>query len=294
VVASDGVVNISAIPCILRLHVRNNVDTLWIAGSMGQWPQLSANERVLLFEEYLKADRRMRETGEVTGEGIKFICHVGSNSVAEGEDMARRAADLGCPTLAVIPAAYPSPPSSIEAIVENVRRIWIAGKKLPMFYYHIPAVTRVSLPIVDIVDALADAGIALAGIKFVEDSLDAFATLQEKYPSMLAYWAPDPKAAAVPFGADKFVLAEVYKGPFVRQMLEATIAGNFSGARHWSSLYDELAAAEKVASSRDVQALLNCDVGPPLLPSLPTSAEEKEAQARALNDMKFFDYVAKA
>eukprot|EP00294_Goniomonas_avonlea_P016791 CAMPEP_0114555580 /NCGR_PEP_ID=MMETSP0114-20121206/8826_1 /TAXON_ID=31324 /ORGANISM="Goniomonas sp, Strain m" /LENGTH=313 /DNA_ID=CAMNT_0001740717 /DNA_START=1 /DNA_END=942 /DNA_ORIENTATION=- len=271
--------NLDLVPTLAQMHKRFGVTTVWVAGCMGQWPQLSTAERADLITIWAK---------EGKAQSLFTICHVGSNDLEEAVELAHHAEQVGCSAIGVIAPSYPGPPSSNQALVQSLK-IVADATSLPFYYYHIPAVTRISVPLVETVAAAQAVIPTFAGIKYVEDNIETFRNISAG--NLKIFWAANPKLKAMPFGATRFVLAQGYLAPYLLKAANAFAAGDNTEAAHWSDAWDNVMTATRLGDTRCVDKMLGADNGPPRLPLQEVTKEQYDAVHAALEALDFFKIV---
>jgi len=270
-------------------HLRRvGVATVFIGGSTGECHSLTLAERLALAERWVEAARSAP---------LRVVVHVGANCLGDSRTLATHAAALGAAAIAAQAPSY-FRPESIEALVACCAEIAAAAPALPFYYYDIPSMTGVRLPVPAFLEA-ADGRIpSLAGVKFSN-------------PDLLAYQQCLHAGGGrfdVPFGSDEYLLAALALGarggvgssynfaaPLYHRLLGAFAQGDLEAARaeQWRSaqLIALLAGYGYAAASRVVMGLLGVPVGPPRLPLTPLTPEREAAVAADLQRLGFFDWL---
>ena len=205
------------------------VTVVWIPGSMGQFEVLTMAERKELLTEWVRAGH---------ANGLYVIAHVGTTVLADAQALAAHAAAVGADAIASVPPYY-EPLTEVDTVVEFLGHISAAAPLLPLFYYHLPGRTGVTIKVADLLTAAAapTAGggarlPALAGVKFVSgDTSDWFDCVTNWNSTRALMYAPEPKLASFGLGRGRgVVLAEDFYAPTYLRMLAASDAGNASAA----------------------------------------------------------------
>ena len=146
----EGKVNFPMLEVLLRRQIEAGIETVVLAGTTGESPTLTTDEKLELFARGVKA-----------AEGrCKIIAGTGSNSTASAVELSRRAADVGVDGLLVVTPYYnkstqPGLVKYYRAVAESVR--------IPVIAYNVPSRTGVDIS-VDTCGKLAQME-HLAGIK---------------------------------------------------------------------------------------------------------------------------------
>ena len=145
-----GKVNFPMLEVLLRRQIEAGIEAVVLAGTTGESPTLTTDEKLELFARGVKA-----------AEGrCKIIAGTGSNSTASAVELSRRAADVGVDGLLVVTPYYnkstqPGLVKYYRAVAESVR--------IPVIAYNVPSRTGVDIS-VDTCGSLAKME-HLAGIK---------------------------------------------------------------------------------------------------------------------------------
>jgi len=293
---TNQTLNLDVVEHIHKLHVKNGVTTVWLGGNMAQWTSMTKEDRFALFAAWVNANDHAPKK-------LKILPMIGSATLETACDLTRMVSMLWSVQgqvegLAIIGPAYLDKPPTLAVLIDwlvHVDKCQLSdAPKLPFYYYHIPGNTGINFKMGALVRAAKAAGLKIAGIKFVSDDvLDFMDASQELGPEGKVYWAPSPKLRAMPFGATKFVLAEDWMGPYMTKIAQNFLAGKMTEAAQWEVRYDQVGKAVGLGNSRAVDAMLDpkADNGPPRLPLVDISSEQREAERNALHSIGFFDFI---
>lgn len=149
-------------------HMRENgLVGAFVAGTTGESASLSVSER-----------KQLMETWRKHAGSLRLIAHVGSANLAEAIDLAAHAQSIGVDAIGAVPPYY-FRPSTTESLVESMAAVAAAAPKLPYFYYHIPVLTKVELPMAPVMEAAMKRIPNFAGIKFTHSDVLEYAHLVE-------------------------------------------------------------------------------------------------------------------
>lgn len=224
----DADVALSVVDEQARALRRDGVDGAFVCGTTGEGLALTVAERMAVAERWVQ-----------TAGGLEVIVHVGHTSLTEATALARHAADSGAAAIAAIPPFFHRP-DTVEDLVEYCAAIAAAAPGLRFFYYHIPHLTRVELPMPRFLELARRTIPNLGGIKFTDDDLYDYAACLEL--------AGDDHE--VFFGRDELLLGALSYG--ARSAVGSTY--NFAAA-----LYRDLAAAfhaGELERARELQRLV--------------------------------------
>lgn len=139
----------------------------FVAGTTGESSSLSVSER-----------KRLMETWREHAGDLRLIAHVGSANLAESVELAAHAQSIGVDAIGAVPPYY-FRPGSTSALVDSMAVVAEAAPSLPYFYYHIPVLTKVELPMAPMMEEAIRRIPNFAGIKFTHSDLLEYSHLVE-------------------------------------------------------------------------------------------------------------------
>ncbi|MFC1452123.1 dihydrodipicolinate synthase family protein [Verrucomicrobiota bacterium] len=282
----DGSVNTAAVPDHVARLVDEGVGGLFVCGSTGEFPSLTVEERQGVAEAY-----RAAAPG-----GVPVIVHVGHNCIRDAGALAAHASGIGATAIAAAPPSY-FKPDDVPATVACCAKISAAAPDMPFFYYHIPALTGVDLPLADFLGLAGERIPALAGVKYTNEDmsvfLDCLRTYGEDY--LLMSGRDQMLLSAIASGARAAVGTTYnYAAGLYLRMWDAFERGDMETARlcqHRSVLFIKLLRKYGgLAASKAFMKLIGMDCGPLRLPFLPLSDAEEQALKDELTRIGFFDW----
>ncbi len=221
----NGEGDISRIPDYYNLLVHNGVKGVFLNGSTGEGVSLTSQEKKDIVGAWISA-------GKSSGK-LRIINLAGGNSLKECIDQAVYAANLGTDAVALMAPFY-FRPASTEVLGSFIRRVACCIPDTPLYYYHIPALTGVSLPMTGLLE-YADSQIAnFAGIKYTNDDMaDYFSCLVYKGHKYDILWGRDETLlSALILGAGGAVGSTYnYAAPLYNMLIENYRKCNFDIAR---------------------------------------------------------------
>src|SRR6185369_1272197 len=133
----DGSLNLAAVERQAEHLLKDRVTTVFIGGSTGECHSLSLDERRGLAIRWIEVARRHAP--------LRVIVHVGSNCIADAKVLAAQAQELGAAAVSALAPSY-FKPRSVQVLVECCQEIAAAAPGLPFYFYDIPSLTGVALP----------------------------------------------------------------------------------------------------------------------------------------------------
>lgn len=149
-------------PMVERL-IADGVSGFYVCGSTGEGVSLSTPERKQVLEAYVKA----------TAGRVPVVAQVGHNSLAEACDLADHAQRAGATAVSALAPTY-FKPGSVEMLVECCRQVAAAAPAVPFYYYHIPVLTGVNLPMPAFLRQAGEAIPTFAGLKYTAATLHEY------------------------------------------------------------------------------------------------------------------------
>ncbi len=286
----DGSVNLDAIEKQANLLMINGVKGAFICGTTGEGMSLTIEERMKIAERW----RDVVARGD-----LNVIVHVGHTCLIDSKILAAHAQEIGADAIgALSPFFYK--PATVDDLVFFCAEVAAAAPNLPFYYYHIPSMTGVKLPVVEFLRAGGDKIKTLAGVKFSYDDLMDFGlcvNLDNGRFDML-------------FGRDEFLLAALslgatgavgstynYAAPLYHGIMDAYRNGDMDAARKGQARSQEMVALlykyGGLATGKAIMRAIGLDCGGVRPPLRSLSEEQYNQLADDLKRIGFFDYCSK-
>lgn len=219
----DGSVNYGVVEQLAASLINNKVAGAFVCGTTGESLSLTVAERKLL------ADRWR----EFTGSQLKLIVHVGHPSVEDAKELAAHAQSIGADAIGCMAPSF-FKPTKVEHLVGFCAKVAAAAPQLPFYFYHIPCITGVNIPMLDFLKCAADKIPTLTGVKFTYEDLMDFAAcirFQEGRYDML-FGRDEMMLAGLAVGAKGAVGSTFnYGAPIYHTLMEAFAAGDMESAQ---------------------------------------------------------------
>jgi 4-hydroxy-tetrahydrodipicolinate synthase len=268
----NGAVDIDSFQRLARHLVDHGSDGLIVAGTTGESPNLSDQERLELFRAAIDA----------VGADATVVAGTGTYSTAHSVHLSEQAHDLGVDALLVVTPYYNKPPQ--RGIVAHFEAIAAASDK-PIVVYNIPARTVINIE-PETISRLAQIETVHA-VKQAHDDLDQ---ARHIVASGLALYAGDDNLIQ-PFlelgGIGGICVHTHVVGPQVAEQVKAMVAGDTDRAREidreLAAAYELLTVVSNPIAIKAALNLLGHEVGGHRLPLVPATPEEL-AQVRSCLD----------
>lgn len=156
----NGEVNTAPIAQYASMLQKNGLKGVFINGSSGEGYMLTEEERMLLAEKWVA----------VAPEGFKVIVHVGSTCVKQSRRLAQHAQEIGAWGTGAMASPFPKA-GRVEELAKYCEEIACGAPDLPFYFYHIPALSGVFLPMLPLLKTVDGRIPNFAGIKYTFESI---------------------------------------------------------------------------------------------------------------------------
>lgn len=279
---SDSSLNLDCIPDYAGFLIDNGVKGILTCGTTGEFASLTMDERIKVSQVFIES---------VHGR-LPVIVHVGDNCLTTVCRLAEHAASIGVTAIALNPPFY-FKPDDTDTLVEWFARVAASAPGIPLFYYHIPALTGVTISMLDFLSKAESRLPTFAGIKFTSESLD-------EYGLCLATFCP---RFTMMFGRDEMLLAALATGatvaigstynnltPHYTKLWQAFLDGDMETARRYQSQAGQYIALLKrfggMRANKASMKFAGLDCGPTRQPIPTLSPREEELFFDGLNKLE--------
>jgi N-acetylneuraminate lyase len=221
----DGTLNTSLIPDYYRFLKRNKVAGAFINGSTGEGVSQSMEEKKAVVEAWVASRGDDRD--------FRIITLVGGTCLEDGATLAVHAAEAGLDGVALTAPFY-FKPRTVGDLAACCTRIAEAVPDMPVYYYHIPVLTGVDIPMLSLLEALHDKVSNFAGVKYThEDFMDFLSCLNYRGGRYDMLWGRDENMlSALVLGARGSVGSTFnYAAPLYHRLIDAFDRNDLAEAR---------------------------------------------------------------
>lgn len=287
--SEDGSINTAVIPDYARLLASNGVKSVFICGTTGEGMSLTMEDRMAVAEKWMESQN----------EDFRVIVHVGHNSMEVSRRLARHAASIGAAAISCIAPMF-FKPAKLEHLIEWCVRVAEAGEPAPFYFYHVPVLTGVEMPMVDFLVQGSNRIPTLAGIKYTHNNLDEFSECLRL----------DNGRFDIPFGWDELLIEALNAGakgaigssynfsaPLYLEIMRAYHANEHELARSLQQRairMIELCAgsgAGYLPTAKTLMKSFGVDCGPVLPPLVTPSPEQMQKVQQNLTASGFWEYA---
>ena len=281
---ADGSINLSAIDKYVELIAQSNISGVFVCGTTGESLSLTTDERKKILEKWVT----------LANGRFKVIAHVGSNSLFEAKDLNRHAYETGADAIAAMAPCF-FRPGTVKELIDFFAPIAKSAEELPFYFYNMPSMTGVSLPLATFLEEGKKVIPNLVGTKYTHNNLmemgECIALNNGEFEVLHGY--DEILISGLAFGATAGVgstynyLPEVYQGIF-----KAMEEGNLQKARELQMKSIEIVKiiikyGGGVRGGKAIMNLIGIECGPCRLPISPISQEEYEMLKKDLMEIHY-------
>lgn len=275
---SKGKIDFKKIPRLIDYLIANGTDAIVVGGTTGESATLSFEEKVVLYEQSVKASAGR----------IPVIAGTGMNDTYATAELTVRAEKVGVDGIMLVSPYYNKP--SQRGLFEHFKTI-AEKTSLPVMLYNIPGRC--------VVNVLPETVIALSkvpnitSVKEASGNLDQMTTIIANTSEDFAVYSGDDSLTlpALAVGADGVVSVSSHIiGTEMQQMIHSFRNGDIkSAALQHQKLLPVMGGMFLAPSPSPVKTALQLkgmDVGGVRLPLVPLTAEERQSVAEVLKSLQ--------
>jgi len=281
---SDGTINLAIIERLAASLIADGVAGAFVCGTTGESMSLTVSERKAVAAEWVKA----------AGDKLQIIVHVGHTCLPDAQELARHAQEIGAHAIAAM-APFFFRPAQAEDLADFCRELAAAAPELPFFYYHIPSMTGVQVPVPEFLQAAADIP-TLAGVKFTSENLMEFSQCLRLYDGRfhMLFGRDEILLAGLSMGAPGAVGSTYnFAAPVYQRMWRAYAAGDMETARAEQAFAADVVKTfipyGALAAQKAMMKMIGLDCGPVRPPLRSLSPAQYSRLQDELEKMGFFE-----
>ncbi|WP_309399953.1 dihydrodipicolinate synthase family protein [Cerasicoccus maritimus] len=286
---ADGELNLAIIPEYAAYLKEIGVNGIFICGTTGEGGSLSIYERQQVLQAWVSAAK-----GE-----LQIIAHIGHASAKESRELAVHAAETGAEAIAAMPCSR-WPISDIDTLVN-----WIAdiakATLLPFYYYHIPSISGVNLPMRQMLECACDRVPNLSGIKFTYEDLLDFQLCRDACDARydISFGRDEALLSALALGATSAVGSTYnFAAPLYSRIISAFAEADHGTAvqlqRQSAELIDVMIKHGGLSAIKAAMSYTGLDLGPCRLPMKSLKVKQTSLLLNDLEQRGLLQYIARA
>lgn len=163
--SADGTLNLGLIPDYFRLLKHNGVRGAFICGSTGEGVSLTMEEKKAV----------MRAWAVCAGDDPAFrvMALLGGTCIADCIGLAKFAREAGLYAVSLTAPFY-FKPADVRMLAACCQAVAAEVEDMPFYYYHIPVLNGVDIPMIDLLKAVDGLIPNFAGVKYTHEDLMDF------------------------------------------------------------------------------------------------------------------------
>ncbi|WP_419246952.1 4-hydroxy-tetrahydrodipicolinate synthase [Bacillus velezensis] len=274
---SKGNVDFQKLSTLIDYLLKNGTDSLVVAGTTGESPTLSTEEKIALFEFTVK---------EVNGR-VPVIAGAGSNNTKDSIKLTKKAEEAGVDCVMLVTPYYNKP--SQEGMYRHFKAI-AEETSLPVMLYNVPGRTVASLA-PETAIRLAEIP-NISAIKEASGDLDAITKIIAETPKDFYVYSGDD-GLTLPIlavgGRGVVSVASHIVGSDMQQMIKNYTNGQTATAalihQKLQPIMKELFKAPNPAPVKTALQLKGLDVGSVRLPLIPLNEDERLSLSSVISEL---------
>jgi N-acetylneuraminate lyase len=221
----NGDLNLSLIPLYYAMLKANGVTGAFICGSTGEGVSLSVNEKKAVAEAWAACTKGDTE----------FIVMplLGGTCLTDCKELALHAREIGLDAVSFTSPFY-FKPSNAEMLAKCCYEVASAVPDMPFYYYHIPVLTGVDFPMLDLLKAIDGKVPNFAGIKYThEDFMDFLSCIHFQNGKYDMLWGRDENMLPALALGTKAAVGSTYNyaAPLYYNLIDAFNTGDLTKAQ---------------------------------------------------------------
>jgi N-acetylneuraminate lyase len=281
----DGTINPEPIREYCQFLNHNKLSGTFINGTTGEGIMMTTDERKRIAEEWVN----------LAPDGFKNIVHIGGPSIETCKDLAVHAREIGAFAIGIMGPNF-FKPQAVDDLVKFISEIASLVPDYPVYYYHMPSMSGVSLSMTEFLQQASGNIPNLVGLKFTHFDLMEFNQCMMvdngKYDILHGY--DETLLCGLTLGAVGGVGSTYNLLPSVYlRLMEYFGKGNLEKARQMQRLSIDLIAilnkyGGAVACGKAIMNMMGMNFGPCRLPIRNLSSSEIDELKNDLNKIDFF------
>ncbi len=285
-----GNLNNGAIELFANHLINSGVTGAFVCGTTGEGFSLTTEERKSVLESWIK----------YSGNKLKIICHVGSNCQHESMELAAHAEKRGAYAIGCIAPSFFKPAKASD-LIEYLAPVAAAAPDLPFYYYNMPSMTGVNIQVSELFSLAKERIQNFAGVKFTHSDMydmqkciafdNGYYEVLNGFDEILLCGITLGVNAAV--GSTYNYMPSVYL-----ELWDAFRKGDLKKAKElqqFSVKVVDILVKYKgaILAGKAIMGFLGVECGPCRLPLRTLSDDEKLSLKKELDDIGFFQRIAK-
>lgn len=286
----NGSLNLSAIADYYKLLKNNGVKAAFICGSTGESASLTMAEKKLLAEAWASCT--------AADNNFKVISFLGGTCLADCKELALHAKQIGLHAVALTSPFY-FKPDSIKVIAQICEEVAAVVPDMPFYYYHIPVLTGVNFPMIDLLKEIDGKISNFAGIKYShEDFMDFQSCINYNNRKFQMMWGRDENMLPALSVGTKYFIGSTYNyaAPLYLKLMDAFKQGKLEEANALQQksidMIRLLGKYGGIATGKAFMKMVGLNCGGCRLPNKNLSQNEQELFSHDVEKIRLADSIA--
>ena len=284
---AKGEVNLEPIEAYAKMLQKNGLKGVFINGSSGEGYMLTEEERMMVAERWM----------EVSPKDFKVIVHVGSTCVKQSHKLAVHAQEIGAFGIGAMASPFPKA-GRVEELVKYCEEIACGAPNLPFYFYHIPALSGVFLPMLPFLKAVDGRIPNFAGIKYTFESLYEYNQCRQYKDGKfdMLHGQDETILPALAMGGAQGGIGGTtnYNGRELVGIIEAWNNNDLETAREKQNFSQDVINVivnyrGNIVGGKRIMKLIGLDMGPNRTPFQSMTDEEEASMKKELEAIDFFN-----
>ncbi len=284
---AKGEVNLEPIEAYAKMLQKNGLKGVFINGSSGEGYMLTEEERMMVAERWM----------EVSPKDFKVIVHVGSTCVKQSHKPAVHAQEIGAFGIGAMASPFPKA-GRVEELVKYCEEIACGAPNLPFYFYHIPALSGVFLPMLPFLKAVDGRIPNFAGIKYTFESLYEYNQCRQYKDGKfdMLHGQDETILPALAMGGAQGGIGGTtnYNGRELVGIIEAWDNNDLETAREKQNFSQDVINVivnyrGNIVGGKRIMKLIGLDMGPNRTPFQTMTDEEEASMKKELEAIDFFN-----
>ena len=287
----DGSINLSLIPDYYKFLKKNKVIGAFICGSTGEGVSLTMAERKSVAETWALCAKDDKD--------FTVMPLLGGTCLADCKELALHAKEVGLDAISFTAPFY-FKPSDAKILAACCAEIAAVVPDMPFYYYHIPVLTGVNIPMFDLLKEVDGKIKNFAGVKYThEDFMDFLSCINFQNGKYDMLWGRDENMlAALAVGAKGAVGSTFnYATPLYLQLIEAFNNNDFKKAQNLQQqsidMIRLLGKYGGIATGKAYMKLIGLDCGEFRLPVKNMDSSSYESFKKDAEEVGFNNFCSK-
>jgi N-acetylneuraminate lyase len=288
----DGNVCFDRIPAYGEMLKDNGITGVFVNGTTGEGLDLSSDERKAAAKCWIAQK----------SSDFKVIIHVGDKTLSSSCELAEHALKWGADAIGVM-MPLDSEKMTLDDIVDWMTSICELVPELPTYYYHMPARTKLTATVYDILKQAGPLNKNLAGAKFTNENILDFNLSRHldsgKYD--MVFGRDEMLLCALSLGTKAAIGSTYnYAAPVYLDLIRAFEAGDLekAAALQYKSMqfiqaFLNVKGSSPLATQKAIMKYIGFDCGPVRDPKIRLNSAQIEQLYKNLGELKFMSIASK-